>query len=110
MFFKELGFDEIILGIDIKEEDIEDIGDIIKISFVGGLITAMTSRYCIIKSFDTNSEVCNMQCKKYKYELQDNFGKRYNIVCDSKSHLMKLVRNNSRKVKNNISIIECILE
>lgn len=109
-FLKELGFDEIILGIDVKEEDIEDIGGIIRVSFIDGLITAMTSRYCIIKSFDTNSTVCNMQCQKCKYELKDNFGKIYNIVCDTKSHLMKLVRNNSRNVKNNISIIECILE
>lgn len=113
IFLKELGFDEVILGVDVKEEDVEEISKIIKVSCTEGLITAMTSRYCIVKSFDTNTVTCNMQCKKCKYELKDNFGKIYNIVCDNKSHIMKLVRNNSKKMLKEIkgiSTIYCILE
>lgn len=112
-YLKEIGFDEVILGIDAKEKDIEEINEIMQVSYIEGLITTMTSRYCIVKSFDTNSTSCNMQCQKCKYELKDNFGKIYNIVCDTKSHLMKLVRNNSRKISESIkgvSAIYCILE
>lgn len=110
-YFKDIGFDEIVVGIDAAEEDIIEISKIIKTSVIEGLITAMTSRYCLIKSFDTENSICNMQCKKYEYILEDNFGKKYNVVCDAKNHVMRLIRNNSKKTNNkeNINVINSIL-
>ena len=93
-FYKEKGADVITVSPELTDEEIDSINKIIDVEIVEDMVTVMTTRYCIIKSFDK----CN--CKNEDYYLEDSFGKKYNIVTDIADCISKYVRNVPRKYKS----------
>ncbi len=91
-----------MLGIDVVtpliERDllIDDVYKQYETEQVYDLVTAMTTRYCVISSFVTNSKSrkdCNIECSKNDYYLLDEQNKRYDIVTDKLDCVTKVVTN-----------------
>ena len=94
-FYKERGADMITFSPEVKKEEIENIKKKINVEIINDMVTVMTTRYCVIKSFDS----CN--CKNEDYYLEDGTHKKYNIVTDTIDCVSKYVRNNPKKIDVN---------
>ncbi|MEG1705349.1 MAG: U32 family peptidase [Clostridia bacterium] len=105
LFYKNIGIDKITISTEIDECEIKNIAEIIDIEIVENFVTAMTTRFCPVKSYSSG---CN--CSKNKYTLKDNFNNvRYNIVCDNSDCVVKFVRNISTTENNSYNKRKCIL-
>ncbi|MEG2310474.1 MAG: U32 family peptidase [Clostridia bacterium] len=100
-FLKTQGFNSICLTNESNEY--EQINNILPVEIVYDYLTVMTSRYCVIGSFLSNSSKCSM-CVRKDYYLKDTFGQKYDIVCDNISCIMRLVKSIENEEKLNFSV------
>ncbi len=95
MFFKSLDFDIITPGFDASKKQINELDRIVNTELINGYVTAMTSRYCMVGSFDCNrkkGENCLSLCQKYSYYIEDTYGVKYYIICSNLDCVMKVVK------------------
>ncbi|MDD4387392.1 MAG: U32 family peptidase [Clostridia bacterium] len=89
IFFKEKGIDKISILPELDEYEVKNIANVIDVEIVEDYVTAMTSRFCPVKSY---SGGCN--CTKNTYVIKDMYNNvPYDIVCDNTDCIVKLVRN-----------------
>ncbi len=93
-FYKDMGADIITISPELSDDKIYNISKICKIEKVKDFVTAMTSRFCPIKSF-----IGKCHCTNKKYYLVDSYKNKYYIVTDNTDCIMKLVRNIPYEVK-----------
>lgn len=91
-----------------EDIDVENINKYVNVECVEGVVTAMTTRYCMLASFVANKEMtntCNIVCTKGEYKIKDKFNKEYNLVTDNTDCITQIVRNKPKgKGKNDINI------
>lgn len=105
LMYKSMGVDVITISTEIDESEIENIAKVCNIEIVENFVTAMTTRFCPIKSYSGN---CN--CTKNQYIIKDNFNNiKYNIICDNVDCTVKFVRNISSTENNLYSKRSCVL-
>lgn len=104
----KLGFDRVRCYAELESSQIAEIAKRVPVEMVQGMVTVMTSRYCILGSFVQEKEHvdnCSHPCLQHRYYLLDKEQKRYDIVCDSVDCIMRLIRNR-RKVDWDLVAVE----
>lgn len=112
-FYTNLGFDIVCPSIELREEDIEKIGENTNIEVLTDFQTVMTSRYCILGSYigrENTCLKCNMPCvRNDKFYILDEYDKKYNILCDNIDCIMKIVASRNRFKNTSFRVRRCIL-
>lgn len=88
--------DCIIPIFETDEPDLEEISKVKNVELVEGVVSAMTTRYCMLASFVKNADKkgeCKAVCKEKDYYILDTHNKKYNIITDSTDCITELVRN-----------------
>lgn len=94
LVFKKLKFDKIALSVELSVEDALELSKYFNVEINYGVITVMTSRYCILGSFVGNKSEknkCLRPCKE-NYYLQDTHNAKYYICCNDIDCVMKIVK------------------
>lgn len=76
------------------------------------LVTAMTTRYCVISSFVIGSKTrqdCKFECVKQNYYLLDEQNKRYYLVTDNLDCITKIVTDFNNKENKTNRTRRCIM-
>ena len=90
-----------------EDIDVENMKKYANVECVEGVVTAMTTRYCMLASFVEDREVngCKAICTKGEYKICDTFNKEYNLVTDNTDCITQIVRNKPKElVTNDINI------
>ena len=96
LFLQSLGFDVITPAYEVPIESVENMSKYIEVESACDIITVMTSRYCILGSFVSNTKEykkCNMPCIKDRYYLEDTYSNKYDIVCDNIDCITRITKS-----------------
>ena len=112
-YITKLGFDKITPSVELDINDYSMFDKYFNIEIVTDIITAMTSRYCILGSFigdKTKENNCKRPCKD-EYYLKDIHGAKYYITCDDIDCIMRLVKYRKKEEYKKIDVSKrhCIL-
>lgn len=100
IIYLEKGIKNITPSVEIGKLELENIKKYCNLEFVSDYVTVMTSRYCVVGSFVSetkNNEKCSMPCRNGSYILKDNFKVDYHVICNNVDCQMRLVRKISSK-------------
>lgn len=106
------------LGVDVLtplvESDLETdtLDELFETETVYDWVTVMTTRYCVISSFVTNSVKradCNLACTKESYYLLDEQNKRYDIITENLDCITKIVTRLNNKTDKSNRTRQCIV-
>lgn len=88
--------------------DLDKLNKYTNIEMVEGVVTAMTTRYCMLASFVEDKEDkkgCKSVCLNGNYKIVDKFKKEYNLITDNTDCITQIVRNKPKMdIEQNISI------
>lgn len=90
-----------------EDIDVKSMQKYANIECVEGVVTAMTTRYCMLASFVEDREIgsCKAICTKGEYTIKDTFNKEYNLVTDNTDCITQIVRNKPKEANvNDINI------
>lgn len=94
LFYKEKKVDKVAISPELDICQAENISKIIDAEIVQNYVTAMTSRFCPVKSYSGGCK-----CHNNAYLLKDIYNRiNYNIVCDNTDCIVKLVRDIPKKI------------
>ena len=95
-FMKENMIDVVTPIFENEDVDVDKIANITNVELVEGLATAMTTRYCVIRScinIKNENKSCEGACMKDEYIIVDSMNKKYNIITDPNDCIISIVRN-----------------